>query len=148
MDLEFPRVKLLLTSCKEETELFEGQWKEVTSLETCPWRGRWHPPVSLRFLPRGVSSFVLPCDPNHGALSSPKTPKQWSQLAQEGNFETKRSPPPHMLRFLGYFATAMEKLGNFHSPPVPTAMGTGLKENAGVGKVGFQESMSASGACV
>lgn len=52
-----------------------------------------------------------------------------------------------MLRFLGYFATAMEMLGNFHSPHIPPAMGTGLRESAGGGKVGFQESMPASGAC-
>lgn len=41
----------------------------------------------------------------------------------------------------------MEKLGNFHSPPVSPAMGTDLRESAGGGKVSFQESMSASGAC-
>lgn len=39
-----------------------------------------------------------------------------------------------MLRFLGYFATAMEKLDNFHSPHVPPVMGTGLRESAGGGK--------------
>lgn len=67
--LNILHVELFVTNYKEETGSFEAQWKEVASLQMCP-EGHWYPPSSFCFLPRGVSSFVPPYDPNRGALLS------------------------------------------------------------------------------